>query len=55
MKRIRVILIAIILIVFFIVMVNDLGDHTNKPGGAGEIWWTQVPQIDETYRKLNKR
>lgn len=54
MKKLRAILITIVLIIVFIVMLKDLGDHKNKPGGAGEIWWTQVPQIDETYQKLNK-
>lgn len=53
MKKLRAILITIFLGIAFFVILKDLGDYNNKPGGAGEIWWTQVPQIDELYRKHN--
>jgi hypothetical protein len=55
MKKINIIFMTIILIAAFYVMLKDLGDYSTKPAGAGEIWWTQVPQIDKFYQNLNKR
>lgn len=39
------------LVVFlaFFIIVTDAGQHTKSRSGAGDIWWMDVPEIEEIY------
>ncbi|WP_163193089.1 hypothetical protein [Clostridium thermarum] len=54
MKKLTTMFIAALLIAAIYVITKDLGDHNSKPGGAGEIWWTQVPEIEAFYQNISK-
>jgi hypothetical protein len=52
-------LVTLFLIVAVIVagwmFLSDLGHSKDRPAGAGDIWWTQVPLIEEVYQSIKNR
>jgi hypothetical protein len=55
MKKIGIVFISLIILVAGYIVTQDVGDFESKPGGAGEIWWTQVPVIEEVYTNINNK
>ncbi|MCK8824414.1 hypothetical protein [Fuchsiella alkaliacetigena] len=54
MKFIKKSLILMVVIGILIVVGLDLGNLRGQSSGAGDIWWTEVPEISESYQRLNK-
>ncbi|MDW7675841.1 MAG: hypothetical protein SCK28_15050 [Bacillota bacterium] len=50
----KAILIFVLLTVIYIISF-DKGDFSNKPAGAGQIWWADVPTVMEAYEKIKVR
>ena len=52
--------VVVVIVVFLLVITEgwitgkDYGNYRNHVSGAGDIWWTDVPEVEESYRKLNK-
>lgn len=36
------------------IIVFDKGSSINHASGAGDIWWVDVPAIEEAYRELEQ-
>jgi len=49
-----ILLISIIVTALFIIS-SDKGKFAEKTSGAGDIWWADIPAIDEAYKELKKR
>ncbi len=47
----RVLLAAVILAVVLIV-VFDKGGSASRGSGAGDIWWVDVPEVEQSYRQI---
>jgi hypothetical protein len=33
----------------------DIGVSANRTSGAGDIWWVDVPEVEQSYRKITER
>jgi hypothetical protein len=45
-----VVLASVVYIVF-----TDLGGMAGQNTGAGEIWWTDAPEVNEAYKSIKSR
>ncbi|ADU31962.1 hypothetical protein [Evansella cellulosilytica] len=50
MKKKIIFLVAILGIISLVLLLPN--PDTNEPG-AGDIWWMNVPEINESYYKIN--
>jgi len=32
---------------------TDLGNFATQPAGAGDIWWADIPLVEEAYQNLS--
>lgn len=55
MKKLTMLFLSVIIFAVFFIISKDLGEYSSKPGGAGEIWWTQVPVIESTYQEVTTK
>ncbi len=54
MDKIKVGVTLFVVATAFYIVASDLGEHGKKAGGAGDIWWTGVPQINAAYEDLTR-
>ena len=54
MSFIKKSLILIIIIGILTIVGLDLGNFRGRPSGAGDIWWIEVPEINESCQQLNR-
>ena len=49
-------LLGFVIVIFVVTSVLHLlpGAPSNEPG-AGDIWWMNVPEINEMYEKMNEK
>lgn len=50
----RIILFMVIIASAYIICF-DIGDSCEQPAGAGQIWWADVPQIEQCYQSLKNK
>ncbi|WP_156924145.1 hypothetical protein [Halonatronum saccharophilum] len=55
MKYLKIISLVFLLVVVFYIISSDLGNSNNQPSGAGEIWWTEVEEIEESFENIGSR
>ena len=55
MKKLTMLFLSVIIFAVVLIISKDIGEYSNKPGGAGEIWWTQVPAIEATYQEVTTK
>ncbi|TCK92487.1 hypothetical protein EDC19_2222 [Natranaerovirga hydrolytica] len=48
----KILFLTVILTVSYIVLA-DVDNSASKGSGAGEIWWTEVEEIHQSYDKLS--
>lgn len=53
-KMFNLIVLVIILASSIYIISSDAGDFATQPSGAGDIWWVDVPAINESYHKLSE-
>ncbi|WP_028309642.1 hypothetical protein [Desulfitibacter alkalitolerans] len=54
-KIINLMLFIVILGGALFIISTDKGKFTGQTSGAGDIWWADIPAIDEAYKELKKR
>jgi hypothetical protein len=37
-----------------IITVLDKGQSASQTSGAGDIWWVDVPEVEQSYQQLQK-
>lgn len=51
-KKFQLIFITILLGAVFYIVASDLGSSSLHSSGAGDIWWTDAQEIEDSYQSL---
>ena len=53
-KKVRVIWILLIIAVFAAVLITvfDAGGSAARSSGAGDIWWVDIPEVEQSYHTI---
>jgi hypothetical protein len=53
-KKIPVVWILVIIAIFsaMLITVFDAGGSVTGGSGAGDIWWVDVPEVEQSYRTI---
>ncbi|MEW6624633.1 MAG: hypothetical protein AB1420_16165 [Bacillota bacterium] len=54
-KILRLVILVTVISAAIYVIAFDKGNYADKPAGAGQIWWADVPIIEEFYQDLKAR
>ncbi len=52
LKIVNLIVFVAIVFVAISIISSDVGNYSDKLGGAGDIWWADVPAVEESYQHI---
>lgn len=54
-KVFNVLALTLILSCSCYIVVNKIGDSHNSTSGAGDIWWVDAPEVQQSYHSIVKK